>query len=447
MVDFVQDSRPVGSVDLFPEVVASDHQETPDPAPREGEANVNLNSGLIAPDLVIKVFEYRHAGRAGRLHFVISSADCRLKDLPVLDGDLGTQDLHTDIADWVDHQLRALGSLAGQPGITREEVLETLTRVGYNLFEQLLPKPLQDLCWTFRQRGIKTLLILSDEPHIPWELIKPYRVNSATGELEAEDAFWGEAFALTHWLRGRPPVQRLSLNRILAAAAGGTVPTSEGTEATRDIVAHAAMTTQGQQSSPRPIDAQLESADEELAILRSLEAPGVSIRFLPARRRDLMRALEQGGFDLLHLASHGLFGGTATADASAVLMEDGAFCAAELSPRMAGGIRCASPLIVFNTCYSGRIGFSLTRLGSWGARLVQLGCGGFVGTLWPVTDRAALVFAQTFYSLMSEGLPIGEVVLQARHRVCECYPNDPTWLAYCCFADPMARIERTAPSR
>ena len=43
---------------------------------------------------------------------------------------------------------------------------------------------------------------------------------------------------------------------------------------------------------------------------------------------------------------------------------------------------------------SGRNGFSLTRLGSWGARLVELGCGGFVGTLWPVSEEAAFAFAQ-----------------------------------------------------
>jgi hypothetical protein len=206
-----------------------------------------------------------------------------------------------------------------------------------------------------------------------------------------------------------------------------------------------AFTASHAESSRLPADAGLESADEELAIFRSLELSGACVRFLPACRRDLLEAFEQGGFDLLHLAGHGAFGGTFAADASAVLMEDGVFSAAELSPLVAGALYRTPPLIFFNTCHSGRLGFSLTRLGSWGARLVQLGCGGFIGALWPVTDQAALVFAQTFYTLMSEGLPIGEVVLQARHRVRERYPNDPTWLAYCCFADPMARIEKSDP--
>ena len=67
-----------------------------------------------------------------------------------------------------------------------------------------------------------------------------------------------------------------------------------------------------------------------------------------------------------------------------------------------------------------------------------------MGTLWPVTDRAASAFAQAFYESMCQGLPIGEAMRRARQRVRERYPNDPTWLAYCCFADPMARIEKLA---
>jgi hypothetical protein len=84
-------------------------------------------------------------------------------------------------------------------------------------------------------------------------------------------------------------------------------------------------------------------------------------------------------------------------------------------------------------------------LGSWGTQLVQLDCGGFVGALSPVTDKVALAFAQAFYDLVAQGLPIGEVVLQARQRVRGRYPNDPSWLALvlsplrCFFKKAMAR--------
>jgi hypothetical protein len=66
-----------------------------------------------------------------------------------------------EFADWEEDQLRAVGALAGQPGSTVADLTATLARVGCSLFEQLLPKTLQELCWTFRQRGVKTLLILS----------------------------------------------------------------------------------------------------------------------------------------------------------------------------------------------------------------------------------------------------------------------------------------------
>ena len=95
-----------------------------------------------------------------------------------------------------------------------------LSGVGNNLFQHLLPPALQDVYWTVRQRGVKTMMVLSDEPHIPWELIKPFRSDPTTGAILAEDGFWGEVFALTHWLRGRPPVARLSLQRIITLAAG-----------------------------------------------------------------------------------------------------------------------------------------------------------------------------------------------------------------------------------
>jgi hypothetical protein len=446
MVDFSHGGRPVGSVDIYPEIVAADRGEETRPVPAEAEVEMSLGRGPPAPDLVIKVFEHRFADQVGRLRYIVSSTLGGLRDLPVLDGDFGTIELKTDLVAWVEQRLQSVGSLAHRDDLTAEEVSRALAGVGHALFDQLFPKTLQDLCWTIRGRDVRTILILSDEPHIPWELIKPYRDNPQTGEFE-EDEFWGRSYALTRWLRGRPPAQRLSLNRICALAAGAGAPTGGEATITRDMVPPVPAPASIPELSPQVSRFHLMAIGEELAVLRSLEASGSRVRFLPARRREILGVLEQGEFDLLHLIAHGEFAGPGAADTSAVLIEDGEFCVAELSPRMAGSLRRAAPLIFFNSCHSGRIGFSLTRLGSWGAQFVHLGCGGFVGTLWPVTDRAALAFAQAFYHWMRLGLPIGEVMLRARQGVRERYPNDPTWLAYCCFADPMARIGRVVTQR
>jgi serine/threonine protein kinase len=510
MVDFSQNGRPVGSVDLYPEVVkgfltrfppwvgcclvwvALSLDGTPQvwavPSPREspartrpiwialdashfywagslflvgslallgsvwrlthkpplaridGDRNLALhNPPLPAPDVVIKVFELRYADRPGRLHFHLFSTHPQLQDLPVLDGDLGTCDLKSEAAAWVENQLRVVGQAVQCYAEPAEAVNKVLSDVGYQLYEQLLPEKLQELCWTLRQRGVKTVLILSDEPHIPWELIKPFRANRSSGQFEKVDEFWGEAFAMSHWLRGRPPAQQLALRRVVAVATGGS-RAGEGPATPRDLEMVSAETSSAAPVTEPPSSPAIGYADEELAILRTLESAGAQVQILPARRQQLCEILERGEFDLLHLACHGTFAGVGMADASCLLMEDGTFSAAELSPRLAGKLQAAAPLIFMNACHSGRLGYSLTRLGSWGARLVQLGCGGFVGSLWPVTDLAAVLFARAFYALAAQGLPLAEVVLQARHQVRTQCPGDPSWLAYCCFADPLARF-------
>src|SRR5262249_10179702 len=144
-------------------------------AAARGEVAVEPGARTRAPDAIIKVFEHRLAGAPGRLQFVLSSSHPALRDLPVLDGDLGTQDLRAEVASWVEEQFRRLGGPARGTS-PPAEVSRALAAVGANLYDQLLPAALKDLSWTLRQRGVRSLLILSDEPHIPWELIKPCRL-------------------------------------------------------------------------------------------------------------------------------------------------------------------------------------------------------------------------------------------------------------------------------
>jgi hypothetical protein len=174
--------------------------------------------------------------------------------------------------------------------------------------------------------------------------------------------------------------------------------------------------------------------------LLELKETGADVQVLPARRSEMLATLEKGAFDLLHVASHGAFAGTQAADTSFLLLEDGPLHAAELSPRLADGLRRSAPLVFFNACQTGRFGYSLTRLGAWSAELIRLGCGGFIGTHWRVTDEVALEVAREFYRLLFLGRPIAEALRCARQKVHEGHPGDPTWLAYSCFADPTARL-------
>jgi RNA polymerase sigma-70 factor (ECF subfamily) len=481
MIDFAQEGRPVGSVDLRPEVVSEVILKKPSEG--DGVDPVLLDLGgdrEPAPDLVLKVFEHRLAGLPGRLQFVLSSSHPALVDLPVLDGDLGTLDLRADIAAWVEAQFQALRHLAERPDATADEVKRVLADVGWKLYDQILPPALQDLCWTFQGRGVRSLLILSDDPHIPWELVKPFRSDQVTGAILAEEEHWGASFAMTHWLRGRPPVSRLSLRRVITVGTGTSkleaaltapgaclepgVPGGEagaGASAPTPTAGASYKSSRDMVSQPAALDrvpivpasatdlgdaVPLAWLEDELALLRALQVSGAEVRRVPALLGEVCRAIEDGDFHLLHLAGHGAFGGAASADASAVLLDDGPMRVADLSPRMAASLRRERPLIVFNTCCSGRLGFSLTRLGAWGAQFVQLGCGGFLGTLWPVTDRAALSFARSFYEFLAGGFPLGEAVRLARIRVRGEYPEDPTWLAYRCYADPMARVARPSSS-
>jgi hypothetical protein len=410
MVDFFQEGRPLGSVDLRPEVVDGEPGAVADAA---GFGAVGLRAGGgPGPDVTLVVHEYGHS--PGRLHFTLVSRHPRLRYLPLVTyGDLGWVDLKEDVAVWTERQLASLNPSATGAGT------QTLADVGHRLYEEVLPGPLQALCWTLAGRGVRSVLVLSDEPHVPWELVKPRRPDPDTGEFD-EEPFWGESFALTRWVRGPALAGQWAVRQVCATAAV-EVEQAEGQGPTQ------------------------ETADAEMQVLCSLKAAGRSVRVLQPRLDEVRQAFLKGDFDLFHLAGHGVFGGRRAGDASAVWLQGGRFQAADLVPRMAEALRRAAPLVFFNACETARLGYSLTQLGSWAGRLLRLGCGGFVGTLWVVTDNGALTFAEAFYRLLFQGTPVGEAVRLARLEVHGKHPGDPTWLAYCCFADPLAVVEGAAP--
>ncbi len=313
-------------------------------------------------------------------------------------------------------QLDRLNQLAGnasnEPDEAEQEALrQEMESLGEGLFEQLLPPQLQAAYWTriapLRDQGvIRTLLITSDEPWIPWELIKPYGWNRIENR-EYTDDFWVSSFVLTRWLAGRGPVGRVEVHA--AALIMPAVGLSYIEQEQRYFATLA-------QERHIQVDAPLQ------------------------RRSDVLAALRLGGFQVLHVATHGNFDGD-DADSSQLRLVDDVLMPADLQGRALAGIRRSRPLVFLNACHGGRTAFGLTGMGGWAEKMFrEAGVSAFVGALWEVNDELAVAFSQTFYRHLAEGETLGEALLAARRHLRALNPANPTWLAYTLYGDPNAVI-------
>jgi hypothetical protein len=83
-----------------------------------------------------------------------------------------------------------------------------LESVGNELWDELISEQLKQEYWKFKSR-VTSVLITSEEPWIPWEILKPYR-NNDDGEQE-NDLFWCQQFAMSRWLSGAGTADELDI--------------------------------------------------------------------------------------------------------------------------------------------------------------------------------------------------------------------------------------------
>ncbi|HEY9632069.1 MAG TPA: CHAT domain-containing protein [Coleofasciculaceae cyanobacterium] len=281
-----------------------------------------------------------------------------------------------------------------------------LATLGHNLWDELIPDKLKQEYWRFKSY-VKTFLITSDEPWVPWEVLKPYRYHN-DGERE-DNPFWCQQFALSRWLSGPGTTDELLLG------------------AARPVA---------------PNQVNLLSVQEEVAFIRHLHDLHTGITVLEpfSACLDVLDWLETGKFSMLHFACHGMFDATSP-DNSAIKLTDGILRPSDIQIRF-GGQR-PRPLLFINACHGGRSEFSFTGLGGWAEQLVtKARVGAFVGAMWEVNDGLALQFAQRFYTeLLKNNETISEAFRKAREEIRQLAPYNSTWLAYALYSDPEGRFK------
>ncbi|MCS7017010.1 MAG: CHAT domain-containing protein [Gemmatales bacterium] len=284
---------------------------------------------------------------------------------------------------------------------------ETLDTIGYNLYDELFRSDLKREYESFRNSRLG-LVIVSDDPWIPWEVVKPYGSNWTDPHL-------CEKFFLTRWLSGGAAPIHMSPNKAVIV---------------------------------RPPD-NLRAAEQELEYFASLPMASnglvQSVVHLEAKS-DVLNSFRAGDVNLYHFACHGNFD-QSDPNEPRLRLRDGSLAPSDITGMVKFGLERAKPIVFLNACHSGRIEFGLTRLGGWATRFIEAGASTFIGTLWEVNDQLAAIFAIEFYNRLLginnlEQQALAQAVHGARMVIKERAPTNPTWLAYVVYGDPNARVVR-----
>ncbi|WP_315703047.1 MULTISPECIES: CHAT domain-containing protein [unclassified Bradyrhizobium] len=282
-----------------------------------------------------------------------------------------------------------------------QQKIQRLGTKGTYLFEKLVPSDARTKLWALRDR-IHTVHVQSEEPWVPWELIKLFGDDGSGSTVER--GFLCDEYEVTRWVPGLRYRCNLTMSEIALVV---------------------------------PADSGLAASKAERSAMLELQTPQLQITPIEAEEIAVRNALAEGKFDTIHFTGHGVAGAT-TADRAEIRLEDDSRLRPEDLTGVVGNLGKKSPIVFLNACEIGRPGMGLTQPGGWPRGFLAAGAGAFIGPFWKINDGLAAHFASSFYRAMLKGSTVGAATREARKSIQAA--SDPTWLAYSVYAHSEARL-------
>lgn len=368
---------------------------TPEPANLETEPS----------HFILHVERTRYEGTVA-LSYVLRSSSEELRCRQTLDAD------PFEYFKKLFERVEAIDWSSSSSGEAQGVAVQQISGIGATLADRLLPANLRRrlLAAYDPERGedaaAPSLWVISDEPWIPWELLRLRDTQGVGPHL-------GEAFAVSRWLWERPVPRKFPLDRI------GLVV-------------------------PDPIGLGLVASEGEGRYVRALQQEGVrQVEPVSARLSPLLEAFAADRYSAWHFAGHGW-----TADDQADfwgLGLEGDECLEANNLRASGcDLSGQRPFIFLNACQSAKMHLSLSGFGGLAEAFLEAGAGALLGTHWSVDDTKSWMFAKSFYTFLLAGDTFGNACRRARLRLRDAFPGDAAWLAYTLFAHPDAAVDGVA---
>lgn len=292
--------------------------------------------------------------------------------------------------------------------VLKAEAEREVTAIGRELYHELFPRELRRIYDEIRD-DVETLLILSDEPWIPWEIIRPDRRD--------DDDFLCLRHQMSRWLTGTVHLADERVVRRIACIDAGDASDLKGDGEEKKL---------------------LEKLKSKIPGLDLLEKSGATLA-------QVGELLETESFDLLHYAGHGRFNDK-RASGSKIDLSDRALRPRHLTLEAERKLAGERPLVFFNSCQVGRVGVALTELSGWAPHWVRkCECSAFLAPIWAVGDEPAYRFAEVFYDSLLAGATLGKAVQHARTILRAERPGEISWLAYSLYGPPNGRVSFGEP--
>jgi hypothetical protein len=261
---------------------------------------------------------------------------------------------------------------------------------------------------TKSSRRIPTILILSAEPYIPWELavLQP-PLDPALPPFLGAQAIVGR-WVLANRGPKLPPPHEQQVKAI--AVVSGVYSRVAGWN-------------------------RLEQAEAEALEIQT-KWSGIAVDAETASVLKCINGTPPG--DLLHFAVHGIYDPTSTLNG--LVLVDGE----SLDPTTVKGSKLTrTPFVFLNACQVGQGNAVLGDYAGMAAAFLYAGASGVVAPLWSVKDTIAKEIALRFYEQAFDGIAPAEFLRTERSQFTD-PPKDAsaTWLAYQYFGHPAMRLIR-----
>lgn len=270
------------------------------------------------------------------------------------------------------------------------------------------PAAFRDVYWALNDHHQRPLTIqfVSDDPHLPWELLRPFRAGETHPPLALRHA-------VARWIGRWHGYMRNSLS------AGRLVTVAP----------------------------KYKSASMQLSLAESTAASLVSqlgAEALEGTLKCLQALLETPTgkpIALLYFTGHGAFSADAVS-ASAIKLQDGNMTVDEVARREVTLGERDGTLVFFNACEVGATGNALGSVGGWADAFLSRHFRAFIAPLWAIDEEdAAQVTQELMRRIVTDRAPVGAALRDLRAKYGDV---SPTFYSYLLYGDVTARLDAAA---